>query len=341
MTFSRRTFLKTGLSAAALPAGMAAWPVLRAGAQPVPSELVEAAKAEGRVVYYSSTNPALSQRLVDRFNRDYPGISVEIVRLATGPLAKRYAAEIEAGTIVADILQMGDPLILEDGYAKGWFANLADLPAHKAWPQAYRTEYSATVSLFPDTITYNTDKVKGDDVPRQWSDILDPKWRDQILMVDIRNVPQTTAWAAFLQDTYGPDFLPRLRAQNPKFVASTVPGTQMLAAGEAALLIPNLRMVSYSLIEQGAPLDDSTAHPVSGWGSALSITKEAPHPNAARLFTSFILSQPGQEALSKDVAASPLGSLPGALPLAEHFHFADIRATLPRAAELYKLLGLG
>lgn len=99
-------------------------------------------------------------------------------------------------------------------------------------------------------------------------------------------------------------------------------------------------MVSYSLIEEGAPIDDATPDPVTGWGSMLSITREAPHPNAARLFTSFILSRPGQDVLSKDVAASPLGSLPGALPLAEHFHVADIRGTLPRAAELHKLLGL-
>lgn len=340
MILSRRTFLKGSLSAAAMSAGSAAWSLSTARAQAISADLVEAANAEGHVVYYSSTNPALSQRLVDRFNQDYPDISVEIVRLATGPLSKRYAAETEAGTIVADILQMGDPLILEDGYAKGWFADLSDLPAHAAWPEAHRTEYSATVSLFPDTITYNTDKVKGDDIPRKWDDILDPKWRDQILMVDIRNVPQTTAWAAFMHDTYGPDFLPRLRAQNPRFIPSTVPGTQMLAAGEASLLIPNLRMVSYSLIEEGAPIDDATPDPVTGWGSMLSITREAPHPNAARLFTSFILSRPGQDVLSKDVAASPLGSLPGALPLAEHFHVADIRGTLPRAAELHKLLGL-
>lgn len=336
MEISRRGFVQGGLAVAA---GAALMPFSQARAA-LSDEVLAAAKKEGKVTYYSSTNPALSKLLADAFNVHHPEVSVEIVRLATGPLSKRYSAEMEAGAVVADILQMGDPLILEDGYKSGWFANLTDLEFHKNWPDAYKTEYSATVSIFPDTVTYNTDKVKGDDIPRSWEDLLKPQWADQILMVDPRNAPQTTALLLILQETFGEDFLDRLKAQRPRFISSTVPGSQMLAAGEASLLIPNLRMVSYSLIEQGAPLDDVTPTPVTGWGSLLSITKDAPNPNAARLLTSFILSREGQEVLSKDVAASPLGDVEGALPLAADLQVGDVRNAIRQAPAVAARLGL-
>jgi iron(III) transport system substrate-binding protein len=335
----RRTFLQSTLSAVTLASsGLLA--TRTALAQSSPADMVEAAKREGKLTYYSSTNPVLSKQLVDKFNAAYPGITVDIVRLATGPLSQRYAAEMQAGTVIADILQMGDPIVLEDGFAKGWFADISGLPAVAAWPAAFKTAYSATVSIFPDTITYNTSKVKPGDVPKSWEDVLDPKWKNRILMADLRNVPQLISWAALMQDTFGANYLSRLREQNPKIVSSTVPGSQMLAAGEGFLLLPNLRMVSASLIEKGAPLDDVTPTPATGWGASLGISAKAPSPNAARLFTSFILSREGQEVLSKGVAASPLPDVPGALPLAADFHLADIRVAMRRAPEVLKAMGL-
>lgn len=337
---TRRGFVRGGLGLTGAALGLFNLPLSRAWAQAMSDEVIAAAKAEGHVTYYSSTNPALSQLLVDAFNVEYPEISVDIVRLATGPLAQRYAAEMEANSVVADILQMGDRIILEDGYEKGWFADLTDLPAHQAWPDNFKSDSLAIVSMFPDTITYNTNLVSEAEVPKKWEDLLDSHWQGQILMVDVRNVPQTVDWALHLHDNI-PDFLPRLRAQNPRYITSTVPGTQMLAAGEASLLIPNLRMVSFSMIQEGAPIDDSTPEPVSGWGSMLSITREAPNPNAARVFTSFILSEAGQTILSKDVAASPIGNLEGSLPLSPKIHIADVRKAMERAPLVYELLGLG
>src|SRR3954447_9980346 len=102
------------------------------------TELAKKAATEGEVTYYASTNPVLSQRLVDLFVKSYPGIKVNIVRLASGPLARRYASEAEAGNVVADILQMGDLLPIEEGVTKGWFAPIDDLPSHQAWPATYK-----------------------------------------------------------------------------------------------------------------------------------------------------------------------------------------------------------
>lgn len=304
------------------------------------SVLAEKAAKEGQVTYYSSTNPVLSQNLVDLFNKTYPKIKINIVRLASGPLGRRFASEAQAGNTVADILQLGDPRLIANGSAKGWFADLQDLPAYQAWPSGFKSSHQVTVSLFPDTITYNTNLVKGKDIPVSWENVLNDKWHGRILIADIRNSPSLMEWAALMLDAYGPDFLKRLANLKPRFVASTLPGTQLVAAGEAAFVLPNFRMVSYSLIEKGAPLDDVTPSLTSGMESILAISATAKHPNAARLFSNFILTQPGQEALSKDTAVSPLPNVPGALKLPKDYRRAKNAEAVARAPELIKLLGI-
>lgn len=331
----RRGFLVAG---AATLGGLAH--AQQRAAAPDLADLAKKATAEGEVTYYASTNPVLSQRLADLFNKSHPGIKVNIVRLASGPLARRYASEAQAGNVVADILQMGDLLAIEEGIAKGWFAPIDDLPSHQAWPAAYKDRHSAIASLFPHTITYNTSLVKGADVPTSWQSLLQDKWRGKILIADPRNSPTLMEWCMMMQDTYGPDYLKRLAALKPRLIASTLPGTQMAAAGEAAFVLPNLRMVSYSLIEKGAPLDDVTPSPNSGLESILAISAKARHPNAARLLSNFILSRPGQEVLSKETAASPLGNIPGALQLPRDFHRAKIKEAMARAPQLLQLLAL-
>ena len=337
-TLNRRDFLvaSAGIAAGALVPG-----ALRAQQTSLDlNDLAKKAAAEGEITYYASTNPELSKRLVTLFNEAYPDIKVNIVRLASGPLGRRFASEMEAGNAIADILQLGDPLLLAEGYEKGWFANLEDLDAHQAWPADYKESYLAVVSLFPHTITYNTNLVKGDDIPTGWESILDEKWHGRIIMADVRNSPSLMEWAVHMLDTYGPDYLQKLAALKPRLVASTLPGTQMVAAGEAAMVLPNLRMVSYSLIAKGAPLEDITPSPNSGLESMLAISTKSKHPNGARLFSSFILSRAGQEVLSKETAASPLPNIQEALTLPDGFRRAQLKEAQVRSGEVVKLLGL-
>lgn len=334
----RRQFLGS-LAAGVAAAGVFRPAELFAKANELP-ELASKATSEGELTYYASTNPVLSKKLVELFNKRYPGIKVNVVRLASGPLGRRYASEAEAGDPVADILQLGDALLLEEGYAKGWFADLASLPAYATWPQQYKTAYSAVVSIFPQTITYNTNLVKGENIPTGWESMLDSKWKGRILMADIRNSPNLLEWAMLMQDTYGADFLKQLGNQRPRIVPSTLPGTQMVAAGESAFVLPNLRMVSFSLIEKGAPLDDITPTPTCGLISALAISKKARHPNAARLFSNFILTREAQEVLSAGVACSPLPDVKGALPIPKDYRVMNTKLAIERGPEMLALLGL-
>lgn len=304
----------------------------------------EGAKAEGEVNYYASNNPALSQRMAVGFNARYPEVKVNIVRLASGPLGKRYATEAEAGNFVADILQLGDPLLIRDGREKGWFTDIDELPAHQAWPEAYKQAHYAVANIFPGTVTYNTNLVNDDNKPKAWTDLLDPKWKGLILAPDLRTSPTNMHWANVMIQTFGEDFLRDLAKQDIRWVPSTVPGTQMLAAGEAALLLQNLRMVSYSVIEAGGPVDDVMLEPNTGLESLVSISTEASHPNAARLLVNYVLSPEGQALLAKDVGASPLGDIEGALPLPGDYRqgsYEAIQEGMAQSDKVVELVGLG
>ena len=99
-------------------------------------------------------------------------------------------------------------------------------------------------------------------------------------------------------------------------------------------------VIAVEMATISAPLDDVIPTPSSGLESMLAIFSKAKHPNAARLLSDFILSRPGQEVLSKDTAASPLGDIPGALPLPTGFQRAKIKEAIARAPQLLQLLGV-
>jgi iron(III) transport system substrate-binding protein len=339
---SRRAVLQqTALGGAALLAGSWSRPGLaQAPALLNIEKLHGEAKREAQITYYCSDNPVLTQRVVDAFNKTYPEIHVEIVRLATGPLGKRYATEAEAGHVIADLVQLADPILFEDAAAKGWLAPMTDLPAHASYPAGFKAATNAIVGIGPTTITYNTNLVKGGDIPNHWEDLINPKWKGQILAADPRNSPILLEWVWMMQDLYGAEFLKKFAAQDVRYIASTVPGTQQLAAGEAALLAPNQRQVSFSVVAKGGPVDDTYPTPMSGHEATLGISSKAPHPNAARLLANFIMTPQGQEAVNTSVGASPLPNIPGTMPLSADYRHPQIKEAVKHQAELLALLQL-
>lgn len=341
-TLNRRHFI-VGLSAGAAGVTLSSFNQAHAqtgtGAAEI-AKLYEAAKKEGKITFYCSNNPVLTQRVVKAFNAKYPDVRVDVLRLATGPLGKRYMTEVEAGNVVADVLQLADPILIEDAYEKQWLASIEDLPAHAAFPASFKGPGYAIVGINPHTISYNTQMVKPSEIPKQWTDLLDPRWKDQIMSADLRVSPLLLDWAYLMKQTYGADFLKRLGAQNIRWVPSTVPGTQQLAAGEAAILAPNQRQVTFSVIQQGGPIEEETPAPHTGHESHIGISAKAPHPAGARLLANFVISPEGAEALNRDISASPLPNISGALPLPASYRRTKLRETFKHQAEILDLLGL-
>jgi len=337
LKWTRRGFMAAAGSAALLT-GMRG-----AAAQADQAELAklyEAAKKEERITFYCSNNPPLTARVVRAFNAKYPGIRVEVLRLATGPLGKRYMTEVEAGNVVADVLQLADPILMEDAYEKKHLANIEELPAHRAFPAAFKGPGYAIVGINPHTISYNSQVVKANEIPKKWTDLVDPRWKGRLMSADLRVSPLLLDWAWLMLQTYGADFLRGFAAQDVRWVPSTVPGTQQLAAGEAAILAPNQRQVTFSVIEQGGPIEEETPGPYTGHESHIAVSTKAQRPNGARLLANFVMSPEGAEALNREISASPIPDIPGALPLPSTYRRTNLRETFKHQAEILALLQL-
>jgi len=301
--------------------------------------LIDAAKKEGKLTFYSS-NPQDQAEAQGKAFKDKYGVSVDVFRASSGPLGQKFAAEAGAGDVTADAVILADPVFMDQASEKGWLANLSALPSVPQWPKQFFSTTYAKVQLLPITIEYNKDKVKQADAPAQWQDLLKPMFKGQTLFVDPRNVPVWVAWMYFMREKYGDDFLRQLGKQDLRLAASAVPGTQQLAAGEAAILVPSNHQVILPLVGQGAPLADTLPEPSTGVEQLLGVAAKAPHPNAARLFVNWAMTAEGQAIFNKDVGSSPLPNIPGAVPLPKSYESPKIKEAVAVQDELLKLVGI-
>ncbi len=303
--------------------------------------LIDGAKKEGHITYYSSIDPAQQQEIIQAFQDTYgKDIQIDSTRLVSGLLVQRYAAEASAGKVVADVLTAADGNFMKDAAQKGWLAKVDDLPALSAWTKQYWTGYAAKVSVAPLNISWNTNLVKDADAPRTWQALLDPKWKGQFLAVDPRNAPILMAWLYLMDQSYGDNFLRGLAGQNLRLVESTVPGTQQMAAGSAAVLAPGVHGSINALLKQGAPVSDATPSLTIGNENWASVSASAPHPFGARLLMNFLLSPKGQELINRDVSASVLPNIAGAIALPKDYRDADYAQASANQAKLLDLYGI-
>lgn len=308
-------------------------------------EMVAAAKAEGSLTWYSVLPDSSVEATVAAFESSYPDIKVNALRLSSGPMATRYSQERSAGANPADVLTISSPQFFIDAYAKGWFeTSLEGLPALEDWPQKYYEEGRATTGLLPLVIGYNTDQVPADEVPDGWEDLLDPKWKGKMFLGDPRTVPAYLALAELWRQEYGEDYLKKFAQQDYTIVSSIVPGSQELAAGGGALVVPNSHTVLAPLIKQGAPVAASEfPTPTTGVEYVSAIATENDKPAAARLFMNFLLSEEGQAVFNRGGGTSVLGKVAEDLrELPEDYRPLGpmLESAKPRTAELLRLLGV-
>jgi iron(III) transport system substrate-binding protein len=295
-----------------LAAGHASAVLAQAGRPPAPAAaeleaLVKAAKAEGEIVIYGSSTDNVLKRVGDAFTAAY-GIRHSFVRLSSTPLMQRYSAEASAGNIAADVLMAagGVRAFAIEGVGKGWLepVSQAGIPAIRSgqYPAAFGRNESAIVSILLWAISYNTEKVKGADVPRNWEDLLNPKWKGQILLPEPRSTEAVLDVMTLVYDKYGEDFFAKLRAQSPRWYPSQVPMLQALGAGEGAIGLPTNETAAQLLVAKGSPIGTVAPPVTTGVEMQITLTArgKAKHPNAARLYAHYVLSPEGNKVYNAD-----------------------------------------
>jgi iron(III) transport system substrate-binding protein len=299
--------------AAAVAAGAAKKPapgatLLHPG--PALNALVKKAQAEGTLNFYTVPPDASVRRVVDAFTKRF-NVKATWTRFGTAALQDRFGAEAGAGNPGADLLLVSNSPWVGFAEQKGWIvgpakAGIPGWPVGKV-PPLYPAKYltnsgSAVVQLQPSGIMYNKNAVSATDAPKDWKDLLDPKWKGKIILTDPTSSPAfVDLWWAVAKKNGGMSFIQKLRAQAVRLYPGVAPLTQAIASGEAAIAAPGVPSIFAPLAQQGAPVGMVT--PVSattGPEAVIGITKDAKHPNAARLFAYFLLTPGGQALLDAD-----------------------------------------
>jgi iron(III) transport system substrate-binding protein len=169
----------------------------------------------------------------------------------------------------------------QSAYAKGFYD-----------PEGYWTD---TYDLYI-TIAYNTKMVPKNAVPKSWQDLLDPRWKDGKICLDLRRHD----WFYAMMEVMGPDkgksFMEGLRAQQPTFRQGNTLIQQLMTAGEFPLAVTYAHTVEYTR-SKGAPIDWVALDPMIAVSEPVALYRYAPHPNVGKLFIDFILSQEGANLL--------------------------------------------
>ncbi|HSV80422.1 MAG TPA: extracellular solute-binding protein [Ramlibacter sp.] len=269
--------------------------------------LVKAAQAEGEVFFYSGVPEPALKRIADAFKAKY-GVTARFIRLPGNQVPVRYAVEAEAGNFAADlVLQAGDSVrYAEEGIKKGWFEPIsaANIPAIKSgeFPAKMITGPTAVVQIIPWLIAFNTDAIKGADAPKDWRDMVNPKYKGRIILADPTSSDAFMVFWNVLLNAYGESFFTQLRAQNPRWQSSGVPSIQALAAGEGDIHFPAIPQQLTLTQGKGAPIGGVKPEINTGieTHTLLTARAKAKHPNAARLLVHYIMTPEGNKVFNAD-----------------------------------------
>ena len=264
---------------------------------PHEKELYEAAKKEGgELTWYTAHSDDITAQALGRsFESTYPGIKVNVLRTTAQVAYQRITQEIKASAIQCDVLSSTDIGHSVELKARGAFEKYIPensskvLDIYKGYdPDGYYFVTSAGLI----GIGYNTAKIKEADAPKNWTDLLDPKWKDNIALGHPGFSGYVGTWALTLRNKYGWEFFEKLAKSNPRVGRSIVDTVTMLNAGESAIAGSGPVGVLLDSVKKGNPL--AMVYPTDGSVLIIapsSIMKGAKHPNAARLFMEFLMSE--------------------------------------------------
>jgi iron(III) transport system substrate-binding protein len=261
-----------------------------------------AARAEPKLVLYSTYVAESFAPVIDGFKADTGLRNVEYLRLTTQNLFPRVAAEHASGKLAADLVLITDLPLVGDLVAKNILTRPHKVPAFDRLAPELRDDTGRWYVILRQAMTVgvNTAVVRAAaDQPSRWADLLAPKWKGKIGLPSIDAGGTAFLAYAFVREKIAPDYWPRLAAQTPRIYPGSAPVASDLVRGEtslaiiaASLLIPQI--ASGAPVKMVFPDDGFATYPIAG-----GITATAPHPNTAAVFMNWVTSKRGGAAVAK------------------------------------------
>lgn len=253
-------------------------------------QLIDGARKEGELTMYESMTGEDITPIIDAFSKKY-GIKVKVWRSSSENILQRVVNEAKAGRTDVDVVENNAPEMealhrekllqqVKSPHLKGLMPQA--IPAHKEW-------VGHTIDVFVQA--YNTDKVKKEELPKSYQDLLDPKWKGR-LGVEAND----QAWFATLARELGEEKTIKLfRDVGAGNGLSVRKGhtllTNLVAAGEVPLGLTIYNNKPEQLKEKGAAIDWFVMQPAIAQFRSIGVIKTAPHPHAAVLFFDFMLDE--------------------------------------------------
>ncbi len=297
-----------------------------------PPELIEAAKKEGKFVFYTANFTEVEQETIKAFNKRFPFVKVELVRAPGGQLITRVKTEAAAGKLSADVIDHSD---------RGLMLELNDLFQDYAPPNGADYLEGARVSpkLWPRvtlvwSIAYNSALVKNP--PKSWMDLTKPEYGNkQIGTVFAPSGGTTWTRSMFERQVLGEDYWAKQAATKPVLYPSGAPLSDALVRGEVSIA-PSLYNIVFTKKRDGAPLEiffPPEGAPITPY--ATGVPKTAANPNAAKLFLNWCLSEEGQTFMIKEQGNLTSLKTPPFYP--EGFDPKVVKVWLPNFEQFEKL----
>lgn len=259
------------------------------------SALEAAARKEGSITWYIAQVDGQTAEIMGRaFTAKYPGIDVAVIR-TTGQVAyQRLRQDLKNNAPQCDVFSATDighmPALKKlDALARFAPENAAALaPAFRGLGEdGFYYPTSSTLML----MIYNTQRVKPEDAPRAWTDLLDPKWKGKAAFGHPAFSGYVGTWAVALRKLYGWDYFTKLAANKPQLGRSGNDPITMLNGGERDVGLGPLA-TALLMADKGNPI--AVQYPTDGAVLCVgpsAVMASAPHPNAARLFMEWLLSR--------------------------------------------------
>ena len=261
---------------------------------------VEAAKKEGKVVWYTSLALPTAEKIGKLFEAAYPGIKVEVQRTGSQRILQRVMQEMQANLKLVDVIHTSDAghfvLLKEKKLLMKYSpAGIDAFPAGFKGKDGYYFTLRATVNV----IAYNTKLVPAAEAPKGWKDLLDPKWRGKMVTAHPGYSGVISTHVLALVQLYGWDYFKQLAQNKLMLVQSAVDPAGVVASGERQVAVDGGDYYYYQMKKKGNPIE--VVYPKEGVPLVISpsaIASFAPHPNAAKLFTDFTFTRELQQVMA-------------------------------------------
>jgi iron(III) transport system substrate-binding protein len=261
-------------------------------------DLIAAAKKEGKVVWYTSVDLPVAEKIAKSFEAKFPGVEVRVERTGAERVFQRIGQEYASNVHAVDVVNSSDASHLAVWKKQGILLPFMPEDVAKHYKPEHRDAdgFYAGFRAGLSVIGYNTTQVKAEDAPKSFKDLLDPKWKNKIVKAH-PSYSGTIMTSTFeMVRDIGWPYFEELAKQNVMQVQSASDPPKKLALGERAVMADGNEYNLHLLKEEGKPVE--IVYPTEGTPFIVGpngVFKAAPNPNAAKLFQCYCFTPEAQQ----------------------------------------------